>query len=212
MGSEGVRMKRLKALFMTCVCLSFLLLSSMPVEASTMNRTEIAAFLDQKMNEKMEKYNIPNAVVSFVADGEVWVNKGYGYADLQTKKPVDAERTLFRIGSTSKLLTWTAIMQLVEQGKLDLNTDINQYLDFEIPDRLYHDQSEQEAVPITLTHLMTHTPGFEDSLDTVYIISEVPFDSRCRKKLPLIWRRPIDFLMANTWRGHSSSCQSQLAV
>lgn len=143
-----------------------------PVEASTMNRSEIAAFLDQQMKEKMEKYNIPNAVVSFVADGEIWVNKGYGYADLQKKKPVDAKRTLFRIGSTSKLLTWTAVMQLVEQGKLDLNTDINQYLDFEIPNRLYDDRSDREAAPITLTHLMSHTPGFEDSLDTVFRISE----------------------------------------
>lgn len=78
-------------------------------------------------------------------------------------------------------------MQLVEQGKLDLNTDINQYLDFEIPNRLYHDQSEQEAAPITLTHLMTHTPGFEDSLDTVYIISEdsmIPLEEYLRNHMP----------------------------
>ena len=57
--------------------------------------------------------------------------------------------------SVSKLVTWTAVMQLVEQGKLDLHTDVNQYLDtLQIP--------ATHPAPITLTHLMTHTGGFED--------------------------------------------------
>ena len=69
--------------------------------------------------------------------------------------PVDPERTIFRIGSVGKVFTWTAVMQLVEQGKLDLDADINTYLDFRIPDTY--------PQPITLKHLMTHTPGFEDN-------------------------------------------------
>jgi CubicO group peptidase (beta-lactamase class C family) len=69
-------------------------------------------------------------------------------------KPVDPATTLFRIGSTSKLFTWTAVMQQVEEGKLDLDTDVNEYLDFRMPDTY--------PEPITLRHILTHTPGFED--------------------------------------------------
>src|SRR4030095_12265782 len=80
--------------------------------------------------------------------------KGYGWADVDKRIPVNPETTMFRIGSVSKLFTWTSVMQLVEQGKLDLNTDINRYLDFQIP--------ATYPEPITLAHVMTHTPGFEE--------------------------------------------------
>ena len=68
-----------------------------------------------------------------VKDGQVLLQKGYGYADVEKKQPVDPQKTLFRPGSVSKLFTWTAVMQQVERGKLDLDADVNQYLDFEIP-------------------------------------------------------------------------------
>src|SRR5690606_35310692 len=68
--------------------------------------------------------------------------------------PVDPVATLFRPGSVSKLFTWTAVMQLVEQGKLDLDADINQYIDFEIP--LY------DGILVTLRQVMTHSAGFEE--------------------------------------------------
>ena len=80
---------------------------------------------------------------------------GFGMANLASNELVSAQETLFRTGSVSKLVTWTAVMQLIEQGKLDLHTDVNQYLDtFQIP--------ATHPAPITLTHLMTHTGGFED--------------------------------------------------
>ena len=102
----------------------------------------------------MEKHHIAGAAVSVVKDGKLFFAKGYGYADLENDIPVDPEQTIFRIGSVGKLFTWTAVMQLVEQGKLDLDADINTYLDFRIPDTY--------PQPITLKHLMTHTSGFED--------------------------------------------------
>ena len=89
-----------------------------------------------------------------VKDGEVFFSKGYGFTDLESKKPVDPAKTLFRPGSISKLFTWTSIMQLLEQGKLSLDADVNTYLDFTIPATF--------PQPITLKNLMTHTPGFED--------------------------------------------------
>src|SRR5438034_10359887 len=92
--------------------------------------------------------------VVVVKDGAVLLQKGYGYSDVGKRKPVDPERTLFRPGSVSKLFTWTAVMQLVEQGKLDLDADINTYLDFKIPPR--------QGAPVTLHNLMTHGAGFDE--------------------------------------------------
>jgi CubicO group peptidase (beta-lactamase class C family) len=115
---------------------------------------ELEAFLDELMAQDMEEHHIAGAAVSVVKDGSLFFSKGYGYADLEAGIPVDPEQTIFRIGSVTKLFTWTAVMQLVEQGKLDLDADINDYLDFRIPDTY--------PQPITLKHLLTHTPGFED--------------------------------------------------
>ncbi|HSK83643.1 MAG TPA: serine hydrolase domain-containing protein, partial [Rubrobacter sp.] len=103
---------------------------------------------------EMEKHHIAGAAVSVVKDGKLFLAKGYGSADLENGIPVDPERTIFRIGSVTKLFTSSAVMQLAEQGKLDLDADINTYLDFRIPDTY--------PQPITLRHLLTHTPGFED--------------------------------------------------
>ena len=117
---------------------------------------ELEAFLDDLIGRQMEEYHIAGAAVSVVKDGKLFFAKGYGYADLEGETHVDPETTMFRIGSVGKTLTWTAVMQLVEQGKLDLDADINTYLDFRIPDTY--------PQPITLKHLMTHTSGFEDRL------------------------------------------------
>jgi len=115
---------------------------------------ELETFLDGLMAKGMEEHHIPGAAVSVVKDGTLFFTKGYGYADLENKIPVDPEQTIFSIGSVGKLFTWTAVMQLVEQGKLDLDADVNTYLDFHIPDTY--------PQPITLKHLLTHTAGFED--------------------------------------------------
>jgi CubicO group peptidase (beta-lactamase class C family) len=115
---------------------------------------ELEAFLDGLFAEQMEEHHIAGAAISVVRDGKLFFAKGYGYADLEEGIPVDPEQTVFRIGSVTKLFTWTAVMQLVEQGKLDLEADVNTYLDFRIPDTY--------PQPVTLRHLLTHTAGFED--------------------------------------------------
>jgi len=118
------------------------------------DRAELEAFVDGLMTAYLADKHIAGATVSVVKDGQLFFAKGYGWADVAKRIPVDPEKTLFRIGSVSKLFTWTAIMQLVEQGKLDLKTDINQYLDFQIP--------ATYSQPITLTEVLTHTPGLEE--------------------------------------------------
>src|SRR5690606_30045579 len=71
------------------------------------------------------------------------------------RTPMDPARTLIRPGSTSKLVTWTAVMQQVERGRIDLDRDIQAYLDFPLP--------PGPGRPVTMRDLMTHTGGFEDT-------------------------------------------------
>jgi CubicO group peptidase (beta-lactamase class C family) len=118
------------------------------------DRAELAAFLDGVMTANLRDKHVAGATVAVVKDGALFYAKGYGYSDVGRRAPVDAERSLFRIGSTSKLFTWTAVMQLVEQGKINLDADVNQYLDFKIP--------ATYKQPITMRNIMTHTPGFEE--------------------------------------------------
>lgn len=128
---------------------------------------ELEAFLASLMVELMESNHIPGGAIVVVKDGQRFFAQGYGYADLERRTLAAADTTLFRAGSLSKVFTWTAVMQLVEQGKLDLNRDVNTYLThFQIPATF--------PQPITLAHLMTHTTGFEDQLvnGTVYASPE----------------------------------------
>ena len=130
-------------------------MSTLPNQAQgPTDPAEMEEFMDDLIARQMEENHIAGAAVAVVKDGQLFFSKGYGYADLANQIPVDAEQTMFKLGSITKLFTWTAVMQLVEQGKLDLNADINTYLDFSIPDSY--------PQPITLSHLMTHTSGFED--------------------------------------------------
>ena len=119
------------------------------------DRGELEAFLDGVMQANLRDKHVAGATVAVVKDGALYFAKGYGWSDVAHRTPVNAERSLFRIGSVSKLFTWTAVMQLVEQGKLDLDADVNRYLDFKIP--------ATYPQPITLRHIMTHTPGFEEN-------------------------------------------------
>jgi CubicO group peptidase (beta-lactamase class C family) len=125
-----------------------------PLAQGPRDPAELESFLDGLLAQEMEEFHIAGAAVSVVEDGKLFFTKGYGYADVENKIPVDPERTIFRTGSVGKNFTWTAVMQLVEQGKLDLNADVNTYLDFPIPNTY--------PQPITLKHLMTHTSGIED--------------------------------------------------
>ena len=147
------------------------------------NPTDLEAFLDGIMAAHMEANHIAGATISVVKDGRIFFAKGYGFADIKERKPVLADRTLFRIASISKLFTWTAVMQLVEQGKLDLNTDVNTYLkDFRVPTTF--------PQPITLTHLFTHTPGFEDIMTYAVRKPEelIPLGQFIRTRIPTrVW-------------------------
>lgn len=117
--------------------------------APELTKADFETFLDALIPSQLRNRDIAGAVVSVVKDGQLLFQKGYGYADVEGKKPIVPDQTLFRPGSISKLFTATAVMQLVEQGKLDLDRDISDYLDFPIP-KTYPES-------ITLRQLLTHT-------------------------------------------------------
>jgi len=116
---------------------------------------ELASFLNTTITHQLTNDHIAGATVAVLKDGKLFFTKGYGYADVENKTPVDASVSMFEIGSVTKLFTWTAVMQLVEEGKIDLHADVNTYLkDFKIP--------ATYPQPITMENLMTHTAGFEE--------------------------------------------------
>jgi CubicO group peptidase (beta-lactamase class C family) len=124
---------------------------------SLSDSVSLESFMDGVVETILKEKNIAGATLAIIKDNRVILKKGYGFSDYENQVSVDPDKTMFRIGSITKLLVWTSVMRLVSEGKLDLDADINTYLkDFKIP--ATYDQ------PITLTHLMTHTPGFEDHL------------------------------------------------
>lgn len=134
------------------------LLFCTPASATTVdldNPAALEAFIDGVVKPLMKNNNSPSGTVAIASNGRLVFAKGYGFEDIETQKPVDAYTTLFRPGSVSKLFTWVSVMQLVEQKQLDLDADVNSYLEeFKIKPAF--------DTPITLRHIMTHTAGFED--------------------------------------------------
>ncbi|TCO54031.1 serine hydrolase domain-containing protein [Actinocrispum wychmicini] len=119
---------------------------------------EAARVFDTELPARLADFHIPGAAVVVVAGGKQVFASGYGVSNTDTQAKVDPERTGFLINSVGKSVAATAAMQLVEQGKLDLNADVNTYLTtFKIPDT-FPDK------PITLYNLLTHTAGFEDKV------------------------------------------------
>lgn len=147
-----------------------------PAAPVALDRADLEAWLDGYLPYALERGRIPGAVVVVVKDGQVVLEKGYGYSDVAKRAPVLPESTLFRPGSVSKLVTWTAVMQQVELGKIDLDKDVNAYLDFKIP--------AYQGKPITMRNIMTHTAGFEESVRHL-ISSDPKAVMTLKKQMPL---------------------------
>lgn len=176
--------------FLVCIIAA----SGLPLNASNISTggptdpKELEAFMDGTVNAELKAHHIPGATVAVVKNGQIIFAKGYGYADISKRKAVVANQTLFRIGSVSKLFIWTAVMQLAEQNKLDLDADVDIYLkDFQIP--------ANYPEPITLKDLMTHTSGFEDLATggRLFVGNEtdiVPMGEYLKDKMPARVRPP----------------------
>lgn len=123
--------------------------------AAPADGTRLRGYVDGVMAALIAAGEIPGATVLIIQDGKVALKAGYGYADIRAHTRVDPDRTRFRVASISKVVTATAVMQLVEGGRIDLNADVNTYLaGFKI--------APTYPEPVTLSHILTHTAGFDD--------------------------------------------------
>lgn len=142
--------------------------SSLPAEALS-NVTMLKAFFDELVSAQLQNLHIAGACLAVVANGTVQLTRGYGFRNVGEARPVLPQETLFRVASISKTFVATAVLQLVENGTLDLSADVNMYLEaFKVPDTF--------PEPVTLVHLLTHTAGFEENFApiTVYTDSNLP--------------------------------------
>ena len=149
-------------------------LGAQPLTADNVN-----AWLDGYMPISIGRADIPGAVVVVVKDGQILTAAATGTPTSTSVRPSIRIRRFSGPGSTSKLFTWTAVMQLVEQGKLNLDEDVNKYLDFKIPPR--------NGKPITLRNIMTHTAGFEEQVMDLIAIDQkkyVPYDQILKRWVP----------------------------
>lgn len=161
-------------------------------EANSLNnsiygdKAEFEVFMDSIFNKKMKEENIPGAVITVVKGDNVFFSKGYGYSDIDKKIPMTTDKTLFRIASITKVFTYTALMQLYEQGKVDLHEDVNKYL------KGYNLKNKYPA-PVTIEQLLTHTSGIDDNSigDLTRNESDLkPIKDFLRNHLPQVVREP----------------------
>ncbi|MDT9598867.1 serine hydrolase domain-containing protein [Sphingosinicella rhizophila] len=117
---------------------------------------DLEPWLDAMVPAALERTDIAGGAIVIVKDGRILFQKGYGYSDVARRKPVDPGETMFRPGSVAKTFTWTAVMQLVEKGRIDLDADVNAYLDFRIP--------RHGGNAVTMRMLMHHSAGFEEAV------------------------------------------------
>jgi CubicO group peptidase (beta-lactamase class C family) len=130
--------------------------------AHPLEKADLEAFFDGLVPIQMERSDVAGATILVMKDGQEILKKGYGYSDVKKKAPVDPDTTMFRLASISKLFTWVSVMQLSEQGKLDIDADVNNYLDFKIAPAF--------GKPVTLRNLMTHTGGFEEVVHDILFV------------------------------------------
>lgn len=116
--------------------------------------TDLSSFFDAHVGDHLVSQEIAGAVVTVVQDGRTLFTKGYGLADVAAGIPMDPATTQVRVGSISKIVTAIALLQQVEQGRLDLDEDVQAHLDFRIGSR--------PDASITLRYLLSHRAGFEE--------------------------------------------------
>jgi CubicO group peptidase (beta-lactamase class C family) len=135
----------------------FVLVAPLSHAMSAEEAASLEGFFDGAIGAEIAAGSAVGATVALVADGEIVFTRGYGLADIAAGRAVRADETLFRIGSITKAFVWVAVLQQVAVGTLALDRDVNDYLtDFAIAPTF--------PQPITLRHLMSHTPGFEDRI------------------------------------------------
>ncbi|MEA1942498.1 MAG: serine hydrolase domain-containing protein [Pseudomonadota bacterium] len=152
----------------------------------------LADFVDGVMAQQISSHEVAGATIAVVHDDALLLSAGYGFADIESGTRVDPETTLFRPGSVSKLFTWTALMQQVELGRVDLDADINTYIDFHIP--------PYEGQTVRVRDLMSHSPGWSDvSGISVATVEELtPYGEWIQQHIPeRVWAPGTEIAYSN---------------
>jgi len=186
---KGSRFKTSLILLGAITCLAR---ASEPAGSTNLLSDENAlqAFVDRIVTNRMQQAHVPGAVVTIVKDDKVIFNKGYGFANLELHTPVDPDKTLFRIGSVSKVFNAMTVMRLVDEGRIDVNEDVRPRLAAACL------ALDHEAYgPVTLKALLTHSAGIRD-LDIPGVTSPtnsdrvLPLAQYLKTCLPLRWQEP----------------------
>jgi len=129
--------------------------SSQSPEPTSLTPEAVEDFMDDFTSVHMKKLEVPGLAFVIVKDEAVFFSKGYGFADAENQVPFEPDKTVVRAGSIVKTVTALALVQLAEQGLIDLDVDINQYLThFQIPDTY--------DTPITARQLLHYTAGLDN--------------------------------------------------
>jgi len=142
--------------------------------------SDINAWIDSQMTKGMDSLNIAGATIVLMQGDSVRYIKGYGLADIASNTPVNGNSSIFGVGSITKTFVATAAMQLVEEGKLALDRDVNSYLTSFHLEYKFNDS-------ITVRHLLTHTAGFGDSNIGTTVRAEedvIPLAQYLKKRMP----------------------------
>lgn len=158
----------------------FIAIVTPPVNALT--GADLQEFFSGLIPAYMAEHQIRGVAVSVVEHDELVYAAGFGHTDEIRHVPVSPEKSLFRIGSVTKVITALSVMQLVKEQELDLDVDISAYLDFSIPRAFPGD--------ITLRHLLTHTAGFEDTAAANWSFTPVDLRTCLVDHAPLQVRPP----------------------
>ena len=189
--AKGLLPRAMRALALAAAIILAIPLQAFASEqaAGTPLTAETAAeFLEKFFHSELAKPHYTGAAVVIVKDGAVIAQEGFGLADAERKEAVDPAGTLFRIASVSKTFTAVAVMQLVEQGKIDLDEDIRAYL----PELKFDNPFD---TPVTVADLLTHRSGFEPrepqsgDLHTDYDL-HVSMEDYAKQHMPPVVREP----------------------
>lgn len=163
---------------------------AVPETATPFSSDDLQDFLGSFMQNEMGALHVPGALVMIVSDGEILLSRGYGFSNLETREHVHPNKALLRMGSISKLLTTTAVLQLAEQGKLNLQEDVNRYLTtFQLDDPF--------PAPVRVFNLLTHTSGFDERNIGSAALEEsgvIPLGKYLARRMPPVVRPPGDMI------------------
>lgn len=150
---------------LTMLCLIFSFQHELFASTKNEQKKELNAWIDSTFTANLKSLNIAGACIVIMQGDSILHLNGYGVTDIESQKAVDAHTSIFGVGSVSKTFVATAAMQLVENGKLELDRDVNHYLK---SIQLSHSFNDS----ITVRNLLTHTAGFDDNNIATIVHSE----------------------------------------